>query len=230
MTEAIKDIEGLEPDAVSEVPEAAQGQEDAPGAEQVSVKAGFLTTDGDAPADMPDMPDTPDIPARAEDYDISVNDALGAVDPDLNRRLHDAGFSNAQAQLVYDLAGEILEPMMADLNQAAQRASDRATLVNEFGGARNWKELAPRIEKWGRANLPEAAFDIMCQTADGVRTLHRLMAGGDEARLAGGDGGSGPENVRSDIRRKMNDPRYWRDRDPDIIAEVQADFARLSRQ
>jgi len=26
----------------------------------------------------------------------------------------------------------------------------------------------------------------------------------------------------------MNDPRYWRDRDPALVAEVQADFAQLS--
>lgn len=222
MTEIVTDTETSATATIPDGEERSQGQHKVPGS--AVAEAGLLATDGDGPADGPD------IPARAEDYALTVTGAIGDMDPDVNRRLHDAGFSHAQAQLVYDLAGEILEPMMDDINEAAQRASDRATLINEFGGAQSWKELAPRIEKWGRANLPEAAFEVMCQTAEGVRTLHRLMTVHDETRLAGGVDGSASENVRSDIRRKMNDPRYWRDRDPDIIAEVQADFARLARQ
>jgi hypothetical protein len=182
------------------------------------------------PEELPDpatianlVPETPDA------YAISLADGIGEIDADLNQRLHAAGFSNAQAQLVYDLAGEVLSPLLGDINQAAQRATDRAALAAEFGGKENWKKLAPKIESWGKANLPEAAFETLCQSADGVRAMHRMMARNDEAALGKVEGGGGAENLRSDIRRKMNDPRYWRDRDPTLVAEVQADFARLSQ-
>ena len=176
--------------------------------------------DPEALADM--VPETPDA------YAISLAEGLGDIDADLNQRLHEAGFSNAQAQLVYDLAGEVLSPLLGDIDQAAQRATDRAALVAEFGGAENWKKLAPKIENWGKANLPEAAFETLCQSADGVRAMHRMMAQNNEAALGKPDGVARSEDLRSDIRRKMNDPRYWRDRDPTLVAEVQADFARLS--
>lgn len=168
------------------------------------------------------VPETPDA------YAITLADGMEDIDADLNQRLHAAGFSNAQAQLVYDLAGEVLSPLLGDLDQAAQRATDRAALAAEFGGAESWKKLAPKIESWGKANLPEAAFETLCQSADGVRAMHRMMTHGDEAALGKSDGGAEETSLRSEIRRKMNDPRYWRDRDPTLVAEVQADFARLS--
>ncbi|GAA0625903.1 MULTISPECIES: capsid assembly protein [Thalassospira] len=175
------------------------------------------------PAALADLvPETPDA------YAITLADGMEDIDTDLNQRLHAAGFSNAQAQLVYDLAGEVLSPLLGDLDQAAQRATDRAALAAEFGGAESWKKLAPKIESWGKANLPEAAFETLCQSADGVRAMHRMMTHGDEAALGKTDGGAGETGLRSEIRRKMNDPCYWRDRDPTLVAEVQADFARLS--
>jgi hypothetical protein len=165
-----------------------------------------------------------------EGYEITLPDGMEGVDELLDQRLQDAGFSQEQAQLVYDLADEVLSPLIADMDQAAKRAADRAELTAEFGGAENWKRLAPKIERWGRANLPEAAFETLCQSADGVRAMHRLMDQNQEAALGQSNGGVDEGDVRSDIRRKMNDPRYWRDRDPGLVAEVQAGFARLSGQ
>ncbi|MBC05955.1 hypothetical protein [Thalassospira sp.] len=202
--------------AASDVPETPETQE----AENIGNEAPESRLDPEAAANL--VPETPDA------YAITLADGFGEIDVDLNQRLHEAGFSNAQAQLVYDLAGEVLSPLLGDLDQAARRATDRAALAAEFGGAESWKKLAPKIESWGKANLPEAAFETLCQSADGVRAMHRMMAQNNEAALGKTDGGAGETNLRSEIRRKMNDPRYWRDRDPTLVAEVQADFARLS--
>jgi hypothetical protein len=201
---------------IPEVPEVAE----APELSDTDSEVPETELDAAAIADL--VPETPDA------YAITLAEGMEDIDADLNQRLHAAGFSNAQAQLVYDLAGEVLSPLLGDLDQAAQRATDRAALTVEFGGAESWKKLAPKIESWGKANLPEAAFETLCQSADGVRAMHRMMTHGDEAALGKADGGAGETSLRSEIRRKMNDPRYWRDRDPTLVAEVQADFARLS--
>ncbi|WOI09506.1 capsid assembly protein [Thalassospira lucentensis] len=171
--------------------------------------------------------DPASIPETPDGYEIAVDDVLGAVDPAVNARLHEAGFTGAQAQLVYDLAAEVIGPLIGEVEVAGKRATDRAALAAEFGGVENWKRLAPRIEKWGRENLPDAAFEVLCQTADGVRSIHRLMSGGAEPGLSGGRPSDATGDLRADIRAKMNDPRYWRDRDPAMVAEVQAGFDRL---
>lgn len=171
--------------------------------------------------------DPASIPETPDGYEIAVDDVLGAVDPAVNVRLHEAGFTGAQAQLVYDLAAEVIGPLVGEVEVAGKRATDRAALAAEFGGVENWKRIAPRIEKWGRENLPEAAFEVLCQTADGVRSIHRLMSGGAEPGLSTGRPSDATGDLRADIRAKMNDPRYWRDRDPAMVAEVQAGFDRL---
>ncbi|MBO9507981.1 hypothetical protein [Thalassospira sp. A3_1] len=171
--------------------------------------------------------DPASIPETSDGYEITVDEVLGVVDPAVNARLHEAGFTGAQAQLVYDLAAEVIGPLVGEVEVASKRATDRAALVAEFGGAENWKRIAPRIEKWGREHLPEAAFEVLCQTADGVRSIHRLMSGGAEPGLSAGRPSDATGDLRSDIRAKMNDPRYWRDRDPAMVAEVQAGFDRL---
>lgn len=170
------------------------------------------------------------VPQTAEDYDLNVDDALGGADAAINQRLHDAHFTADQAQLVYDLAAEILAPRVRDVEtRAADQAFDiaRQNLAASFGGAENWHRLAPKIAKWGRENLPEAAYAAMAQSVDGVRALHRLMEGGREAPLGSASEGASGEAPRAEIRRLMNDPRYWRDGDPALVGQVQAAFSRL---
>jgi len=212
-------------DAAGGVTEVLENVES--GAEDVVSDAGVLPEGEAGAGEAIAALDPASIPETPEGYEITVDEVLGVVDPAVNARLHEAGFTGAQAQLVYDLAAEVIGPLIGEVEVAGKRATDRAALAAEFGGVENWKRLAPRIEKWGRENLPDAAFEVLCQTADGVRSIHRLMSGGAEPGLSAGRPSDATGDLRSDIRAKMNDPRYWRDRDPAIVAEVQAGFDRL---
>ncbi len=168
------------------------------------------------------------VPERAEDYVIEGADALGGVNADVNARLHEAGFTPQQAQLVYDLAGEILTPMAAELESGAQASLMQAKLAAEFGGEAQWAQLAPRLASWGEKNLPDA-YEAMAQSPEGVRALYRLMCEAGEPGLAATGSGSARETPEVEIDRLMNDPRYWRDRNPVIVAQVQAAFDSLHR-
>ncbi|RCK03433.1 hypothetical protein TH5_25600, partial [Thalassospira xianhensis MCCC 1A02616] len=70
--------------------------------------------------------DLASIPETPEGYEIAVDEVLGAVDPAVNARLHEAGFTGAQAQLVYDLAAEVIGPLIGEVEVAGKRAADRA--------------------------------------------------------------------------------------------------------
>ncbi len=54
------------------------------------------------------VPETPDA------YEITPAQELCGPDPEVNARLHAAGFTCRQAQLVYDLAAERLLPLIAE--------------------------------------------------------------------------------------------------------------------
>ncbi|WP_142849976.1 hypothetical protein [Telmatospirillum sp. J64-1] len=148
-------------------------------------------------------------------------------DPEVERRLQEAGFSPEQAQLVYDLAEEYLGPVVGEMRARAEGEQHRQRLVEHFGGEAKWNETVRQIRSWARANLPDPVVDALAVSYDGVMTLHKLMQAGGEPSL--GRTGAPREEALSEaeLKQAMKDPRYWRDRDPAVIARIEAGFKRL---
>jgi hypothetical protein len=55
--------------------------------------------------------------------------------------------------------------------------------------------------------------------------LRRMMASGEPGPL--GQGVAAAPQDEAAIRTLMRDPRYWRDRDPGLVAQVTEGFRRL---
>ena len=165
----------------------------------------------------------PAIPASPDLYQITHNHPDLASSPVVNQRLHDAGFTQDQAQLVYDLAHECLMPLVAKAGQQA----DMGHLQQHFGGEARWRQIAPQLAAWGKKNLPANAFDALASSADGVKILHRLMASGEPC-LGGAPAGSDEGATEEELKKMLQDPRYWKTRDPAFIAKVTNGFRRLS--
>lgn len=167
------------------------------------------------------------LPPVPDSYDISVRDDLFAVDPDVNSRLREAGFSSEQAQLVYDLACDRLLPMINELAALFEAESQLERLQEHFGGKDRWREVARQIDAWGRAHLPRRVFEALATTFEGVVTLHRMMTDGDEPGLLRDGGAISAVPTDAELKGMMRDPRYWRDQDPAHVARVREGFRRL---
>jgi len=148
------------------------------------------------------------------------------ADTEVNARLMEAGFTQAQAQLVYDLAAEKLVPLVHDLAAETVQGEQRRRLTEHFGGADRWQTAAAQIDAWGQANLPAPVFEALCNSYDGVLTLHRMMQDG-EPQLVSGAQPAPAGRSESQLRRMMQDPRYWRDHDTSFAAEVRRGFEDL---
>ena len=141
----------------------------------------------------------------------------------VNQRLFDAGFTQDQAQLVYDLAHECLLPVLDKAGQAA----DVSHLQQHFGGEARWRQIAPQLAAWGKKNLPANAYGALVSTPDGVKILHQLMASG-EPSLGGAPVAANEPASEEQLKTMLQDPRYWKTRDPAFIAKVTAGFSRLA--
>lgn len=165
-------------------------------------------------------------PARPEDYRIEADPTLLRVDPEVNALLHAEGFTERQAQLVYDLAAEVLSPIARRLAAQAASAGDRAKLEAHFGGPERWAEVRRQLKRWAEGKLPDDAYKALASSYEGVLALHRMMERKEEpAPLSEADAPAGLSEEQ--LRRKMRDPRYWRERDPTILREVSEGFKRL---
>lgn len=165
-------------------------------------------------------------PKDVDGYEITKPADDIQIDPIINKKLHDAGFTNSQAQLVYDLAANYLRPLMAEKMADLQAHNEVAKLQREFGGEKTWERAATQLNSWGRANLPQDVFDVLASSAEGVHALHAMMRNYEPNMMeAGAD--AQPSMSEAALSEMVRDPRYWRDRDPDFIAKVTAGFREL---
>ncbi len=167
-----------------------------------------------------------DVPPSPEEYGLELDDPLLQSDPEINARLHAAGFTRQQAQLVYDLATERLTPMIAEVAAVFEADSQIARLVDHFGGAEKWREASRQIAAWGKSSLPSQVFEALATTSEGVLAMHRMMTEREPALVHGGSTASATPS-EAELKEWMRDPRYWRDQDASFIDKVRQGFRKL---
>jgi hypothetical protein len=166
------------------------------------------------------------VPVAPEEYQIEPRHELLAPDPEINARLHEAGFTKRQAQLVYDLAADHLVPLLDQAVAEITATRDVERLASQFGGQAPWRTTAQQIKTWGQANLAPDVFETLASSYDGVLAIHQMMQAREPAALNESNGARA-EVDEGGLARMMRDPRYWRERDPSFVAQVTEGFKRL---
>jgi len=166
------------------------------------------------------------VPETAEAYEIDPGDGPIGPDAEVNAKLHEAGSTQEQARLVYDLANQYLPGLVGEMAGAFEARNQVDRLVRHYGGAERWRETARQLATWGRDRLPAEVFEALSCTYEGVLALERMMESGEPPLGAAGET-AGPGLSEADLREMMRDPRYWRERDPAIVAKVRDGFRRL---
>ncbi|PZW50439.1 hypothetical protein C8P66_102127 [Humitalea rosea] len=165
------------------------------------------------------------IPEAPDGYEITAPCPECSPDAAVNAKLHAAGFTPEQAQLVYDLAAEKLLPAIAEAAAEYEATRQRDKLIAHFGGEDRFRAIAGQLATWGRANLPPAVFEAMSGTAEGVIALAGMM---DRREPALGRNADAPGPMdEAGLRKMMRDPRYWQKRDPEFVSRVTEGFRRL---
>jgi hypothetical protein len=166
------------------------------------------------------------VPATVDDYQIEARDELLEPTPEINARLHQAGFTQEQAQLVYDLAAEHVLPLIDDAIGELHAQRDAEHLAKHFGGDPSWQNMARQIRTWGQANLSSEVYRTLAASYDGVIAMHQMMQAREPTVLQEANGPHGDLDETA-LTRMMRDPRYWRERDAAFVAQVTEGFQRL---
>jgi len=167
----------------------------------------------------------PAAPKTPEDYCIDCAHGLFQPDPDINRRLHEKGFSHEQAQEVYDLAAERMVPMIRDMSEEFDADREIEKLVSHYGGPDKWKEISRQLLAFGQKNLPADVLDNLASSFEGVLALERMMKSEEPSLKKAGEAPAAPDE--KDLNAMMRDPRYWRERDPAFVAKVTDGFRQM---
>ena len=165
-------------------------------------------------------------PSSPDGYKIEPPHGLIEPDPDLNRRLHEAGLTQDQAQLVYELAAERLLPALGQMIGEVEARHHTDQLERHFGGPEAWRETARQLKTWADASLEPAVHDALASSHDGVLAMHQMMRA-SEPKLLDADGEGSVSLTEDALYGMMRDPRYWRDRNPEFVTRVTDGFRRL---
>ena len=167
----------------------------------------------------------PAVPKSHEDYCINCEHGLFEIDTEMNKRLHEKGFTNDQVQFIYDLATEKMLPMVIEMAGDFQADREVEKLINHFGGPEQWKEISRQLLAFGQKNLPADVLDTLSSSHEGVVALHNMMKG--EEPVVSSDGVKSDNSGEMDLQSMMRDPKYWRDKDPSFVAKVTEGFQKL---
>lgn len=167
-------------------------------------------------------PDTPDA------YDIDLSHGLFDRDGECDQCMHEHGFTNDQAQIVYDLAAKKMVPLIVEMASEFQADREIERLIEKFGGAEKWREVSRQLLAFGRKSLPEDVLNGLASSYDGVMALYQMMqkeAGGIDPKAPA----AAAEN-EDDLKAMIRDPRYWKKKDPAFIKKVSEGFQRIYGQ
>lgn len=161
-------------------------------------------------------------------YEIVISHEMFTQDDEIDATLQAHGFTNAQAQIVYDLAAEKMVPLVLDIAREfeAERQMDR--LIAAFGSKERYQEIARQLLAFGQKNLPQDVLHGLASTYDGVMALYRMMQAGkpmatQQHPTTAQDGIMDESTLRS----MMRDPKYWRDKDENFIKKVSDGFRQV---
>ena len=77
--------------------------------------------------------------------------------------------------------------------------------------------------------FPEAALpaiERMCESHEGIIALEAIMEAMKDGSFSGDTQASAGQSEQ-ELREMMNDPRYWKDRDPHFIKQVTEGFQQI---
>lgn len=167
-------------------------------------------------------------PNSANEYDIDLSHGLFMRDGDCDQCMYDKGFTNDQAQLVYDLAAKKIVPMIMEMAGEFQADREIERLIEKFGGPERWREMARQLNAYGSKNLPKDVLDGLASSYEGVMALYRMMQRDEPNIIPTLDGPAGDQE--GDLQAMIRDPRYWKHKDPQFIKKVTQGFRQVYGQ
>lgn len=163
-------------------------------------------------------------PETAGDYQLPETiDEAAAVDNELLKWWSEHSFENGYNQEEFEQGIEMYAKAIAgtqpDMEAEAAKLGDNANArieaASAFAGKFFPKEALPAIER-------------MCETHEGIIALEAIQEAMRDGSFANDTQPAG-QATEAELREMMNDPRYWKDRDPHFIKQVTEGFQQIFR-
>ena len=146
-------------------------------------------------------------------------------DESLREKFFEIGLTSSQVEQIYRIAEEFLTPVLSELFDVQNETNAISELKNFFGDEQKMCDALNAINSFGEKYLPCDAFETLCATPQGIRSIYAMMQT-MEPSIETND--APQKNLTDDeLRRMMRDPKYWRDMDPEYVRKIENGFKKL---
>ena len=146
-------------------------------------------------------------------------------DESLREKFFEIGLTSSQVEQIYRVAEEFLTPVLSELFDVQNETNAISELKNFFGDEQKMCDALNAINSFGEKYLPRDAFETLCATPQGIRSIYAMMQT-MEPSIETND--APQKNLTDDeLRRMMRDPKYWRDMDPEYVRKIENGFKKL---
>lgn len=146
-------------------------------------------------------------------------------DESLREKFFEIGLTSSQVEQIYHIAEEFLTPVLSELFDVQNETNAISELKNFFGDEQKMCDALNAINSFGEKYLPRDAFETLCATPQGIRSIYAMMQT-MEPSIETND--APQKNLTDDeLRRMMRDPKYWRDMDPEYVRKIENGFKKL---
>ena len=161
------------------------------------------------------------VPSSAAEY---PKDTMFDDDA-LREKFFEIGLTSDQAEKIYQIANDFLTPVLSDLFNAQNETNAMNELKNFFGDDEKMCDALRAINAFGEKYLPREAFDTLCATPQGIRSIYTMMQSMEPNVQT--DNPMQKNLTDNDLRQMMRDPKYWRDQDPEYVRKIENGFKKL---
>ena len=163
-----------------------------------------------------------DRPETAGDYQLPESiDQESSVDNKLLSWWSEHSFENGYSQEEFEkgiaMYAEAIGDSQPDIQAEAQKLGDNA------------EQRIEAASLFANKFFPEAALpaiERMCESHEGIVALEAIMEAMKDGSFAGDTQATAGASEK-ELREMMNDPRYWKDRDPHFIKQVTEGFQQM---
>ena len=163
-----------------------------------------------------------DRPETAGDYQLPETiDQESAVDNKLlswwSEHSFENGYSQEEFEKGIEMYAEAIGDAQPDIEAEAQKLGDNA------------EQRIEAASLFANKFFPEAALpaiERMCESHEGIIALEAMMEAMKDGSFAGDTQPTAGASEK-ELREMMNDPRYWRERDPLFIKQVTEGFQQM---
>lgn len=165
------------------------------------------------------------LPESYNGYEIEIKSPLLERDEEVFKRFYEKGFTNEQAQLVYDLANERVIPVLDEMAIDFEAKKQLEKLAEYFGSTERFNEVSRSISAWAKTSIRPEVYDALATTAEGVIALYKMMSSNEP--MISKEAVQGESLDEDTLKQMMQDPRYWRDHDKAYVSKITNAFEQL---